>query len=67
VLAYSVASSGAMTNTGSLAASGGTTGIIIDNFATSTGASQIYYSPLTTAACTTGSGGCAVQTAQGSL
>jgi hypothetical protein len=67
VVAYSVASNGALTNTGSLAASGGTTGIIIDNFATSTGASQIYYSPLTTAACTTGSGGCAVQTAQGSL
>jgi hypothetical protein len=71
VVAYSVGSTGALTNTGSLAASGGTTGIIIDNFATSTGASQIYYSPMATTPCTNTTGtptaGCAVQTAQGSL
>jgi hypothetical protein len=48
-------------------ATGGTSGISIDNFVTTTGDSNIYYSPLTTANCTTPAvaGGCAVQVVQG--
>ena len=48
-------------------ATGGTSGISIDNFVTTTGDSNIYYSPLTTANCTTPAvaGGCAVQASQG--
>lgn len=57
-----------------LATTGGTSGIIIDNSATSSGASQVYYSTLSSGTCTTSgtngsvtSGSCAVQAAQGTL
>ncbi len=53
--------------TAGLAATGGTSGIIIDNSASSpTGASQIYFSTLSSGTCTTstGTGGCAVQASQ---
>jgi hypothetical protein len=51
-------------------AAGGTTGIVIDNGYTSAGASQIYYTPLSSQGCTgaggkgAGTGGCAVQASQ---
>jgi hypothetical protein len=65
VLAYSTAGTGTLTLTGSAPYTGGISGVIIDNFVTGVGASQIYFSPLGTAACTTsGTGGCAVQAAQ---
>jgi len=55
----------------SVAASGGTSGIIIDNnvgSGTMAGASQVYFSTLGTQACSTGgSGGCAVQASQSDL
>jgi len=70
VVAYSE-SGGTLTYSGATNSAGGTTGIIIDNFATSTGASQVYYSPLSTTPCTNTTGtptaGCAVQSAQGTL
>jgi hypothetical protein len=55
-----------------LVATGGSSGIIIDNTANTTGASNIYYSTLgTTATCTTSgavtAGGCAVQIQQAGL
>jgi len=54
-----------------LAASGGASGIIIDNSATTTGASQIYFSTLSnrSSACPTsgGTGGCGVQASQSAL
>jgi hypothetical protein len=68
VMAFNVNSvlTGSSTGTG-LLATGGTSGISIDNFVTTAGDSNIYYSPLTTANCTTPAvaGGCAVQAAQG--
>jgi hypothetical protein len=54
----------------SVAASGGTSGIIIDNnvgSATMIGASQVYFSTLGSQACTGGTGGCAVQASQSAL
>ena len=57
-----------------LATAGGTSGIIIDNVATSTtGASQVYFSTLSNQTCNgngttgSGSGGCAVQASQKAL
>jgi len=57
-----------------LGATGGTSGIIIDNISTQTGASQIYYGLLGSTACAgngngpgLGTGGCAVQAAQSGL
>jgi hypothetical protein len=53
-----------------LAASGGTSGFIIDNVVgagTQAGASQVYFSTLGSQACTGGSGGCAVQASQAAL
>jgi hypothetical protein len=56
--------------TAGLTATGGTSGIIIDNTSTSTGASQIYFSSLSNQACAgngttgNGTGGCAVQASQ---
>jgi len=50
-----------------LGAAGGTSGIIIDNIATTpAGASEIYFSPLSNQSCTTsgGTGGCATQASQ---
>jgi hypothetical protein len=55
----------------SVAAAGGTSGIIIDNnvgSGTLAGASQVYFSTLNNQACTTGgTGGCAVQASQSDL
>ena len=56
--------------TASLAAAGGTSGIIMDNVATSpAGTSQAYCSTLSNQTCTTsgGTGGCAVQASQSAL
>jgi hypothetical protein len=56
-----------------LAVTGGASGIIIDNTSTSTGASQIYFTPLGGGICTgngatgAGTGGCAVQASQSGL
>ena len=57
--------------TAALQATGGSSGIIMDNVVSSTtlaGASQVYFSTLTNQACTTGgNGGCAVQASQSAL
>ena len=54
--------------TASLAAAGGTGGIIIDNVATFGGASQIYFSTQSNQLCGSGgTGGCAVQASQSGL
>lgn len=63
---------GSASPTAGLLVAGGTSGIIIDNTSTTTGASQIYFSTLgTTGTCTTSgtltSGGCAVQASQSAL
>jgi len=61
---------GAMSTSASArVATGGTSGIIIDNTSSATGASQVYYSTLTSATCATSgtSGGCAVQASQAGL
>jgi hypothetical protein len=52
-----------------LSASGGTSGIIMDNTVTNPGGSQIYYSTLEPTGCFTsgGTGGCAVQASQQGL
>jgi hypothetical protein len=52
-----------------IAATSGSSGIIIDNTSGSAGASQVYYSPLGSQSCTTsgGTGGCAVQASQANL
>jgi len=58
--------------TASLAAAGGTSGIIIDNVVSSTtqaGASQVYFTTQSNQTCTTsgGTGGCAMQASQSAL
>lgn len=58
--------------TASIAAAGGTSGIIIDNTASSgtmAGASQVYFSTQSNQICTTsgGTGGCAIQASQSAL
>jgi hypothetical protein len=57
--------------TNAMAASGGTSGVIIDNFVVGTGpqagASQIYFTTLGNQTCTGGTGGCAVQASQSAL
>jgi hypothetical protein len=57
--------------TASLAAAGGTGGIIIDNIVgsgTLAGASQVYFSTRSNQVCgSTGTGGCAVQASQSAL
>ncbi len=66
VMVFSDAGAGTLTFVAGASYTGGTSGIVIDNFVTGSGASNIYFSPLTTAMCTTtGSGGCAVQASQG--
>ena len=64
---YNVTTGTAPANsTAGIAATGGTSGIIIDNSSTTTGYSQIYYTPLANQTCATSgtTGGCAVQTSQ---
>ncbi len=52
-----------------IAESGGTSGIIIDNLSTGTGAAQVYFSQLTNKACNSGAAtsGCAIQASQAGL
>lgn len=69
VMGFNVTSgtiSAATVTTGSTAEAGGTSGIVIDNVATSAGASNIYYTPLSNQLCSTSgtSGGCAIQISQ---
>jgi hypothetical protein len=51
------------------AAASGTSGIVVDNSSATGGASQIYFTPLASQACTTsgGTGGCAIQASQSGL
>lgn len=60
--------SGAAPSAG-LVTTGGTSGIIIDNTSSTSGASQIYFSTLSNGTCATsaGTGGCAVQASQSAL
>jgi hypothetical protein len=68
----SIATAATITATTGIAATGGTTGVVIDNASTAAGESQIYYTTLGTQVCTgngtTGNtpnpGNCAVQTSQ---
>jgi hypothetical protein len=54
--------------TAALAASGGTSGIIIDNTVSLDGTSQVYFSTLSNQPCgTSGAGGCAIQASQSAL
>jgi hypothetical protein len=55
--------------TAGLGAPGGTSGMIIDNTSSSTGASQVYFGTLSSGTCatSTGTGGCAVQASQSGL
>jgi hypothetical protein len=55
--------------TAAVTAAGGTSGIVIDNSSAVSGASQVYFTPLTNQTCTTsgGSGGCAIQASQSEL
>ncbi len=54
--------------TASLPVSGGASGLIIDNTATSAGGSQVYFSTLGNQPCgTSGAGGCAIQASQSGL
>jgi hypothetical protein len=70
VMGFNVTSgtiSGSTATTGATAEAGGTSGIIIDNTASSpSGASNIYYTPLSNQTCTTSAstGGCAIQISQ---
>jgi hypothetical protein len=50
--------------TAGITATSGASGIVIDNIASTTGASQIYYEETSTTTCSGGTGGCAVQTSQ---
>jgi hypothetical protein len=52
----------------SLSATGGISGVIMDNVATTGGASQVYFTTLSDQACgTSGTGGCAIQASQAAL
>jgi hypothetical protein len=69
VMGFDVSSgtiSGSTTPTGATPVAGGTSGIIIDNTASLSGASNIYYTPLANQTCTTSAttGGCAIQISQ---
>jgi hypothetical protein len=60
------------TATAGLPSAGGASGVIVDNVVgsgTITGASQVYFTPLSNQACTTsgGTGGCAIQASQSGL
>jgi hypothetical protein len=58
--------SGSTTPTAATTEAGGTSGIIIDNSSAFSGASNIYFTPLSDQLCTTSAttGGCAIQTSQ---
>jgi len=66
----SIATSFPTNSAAALTAAGGTSGIIVDNVSSTTGASQVYFSNLSGQTCTTdpnGSTGCAVQASQALL
>jgi hypothetical protein len=78
IMSFDVTSGAAITagtaTVGQAAVAGGASGIVVDNSVgsgTLTGASQIYFSPLSAGTCTTtgghGIGGCAVQASQSAL
>ncbi len=72
LMSFDVTSGAAITtSTGTVATrpeSGGTSGIIIDGSSASTGASQVYFTPLGSQTCGTGgTGGCAIQASQSGL
>jgi hypothetical protein len=60
--------SGSMTPMGSSSATGGASGIIVDNAGAAMGESNIYFSALANQTCSTsgGSSGCAIQISQSS-
>jgi hypothetical protein len=57
--------------TARITVAGGASGVVVDNSATASGDSQVYFTPLATGTCTTsptlGFGGCAVQASQAGL
>jgi hypothetical protein len=57
------------TTTGHTLVTGGASSVTIDNLAGTSGASQVYFTPLGNQACTTsgGNGGCAIQASQAAL
>ena len=73
LMSFDVTSGAAITTSTATAASrpesGGTSGIIVDGASGSTGASQVYFSPLSNQTCPTsgGMGGCAIQASQSGL
>lgn len=72
VYTFDVTSGLGGTSGAGLGASGGTSGLVVDNISTQTGASQVYYSTLSTQACNNnsssgGTGGCNVQASQAAL
>jgi hypothetical protein len=73
IMSFALPSTGSLSTTATSSANaaetGGTSGIIVDNISTQTGASNVYFSTLSNGACATsgGTGGCAVQAAQNGL
>jgi hypothetical protein len=72
VMAFDVDSilNGTSGTSATASAAGGSSGIVVDNSAATTGADQVYFSPLSNQACAgaggvgTGTGGCAIQASQ---
>jgi hypothetical protein len=70
VYSFNATTSTSVTNAGGIASAGGSSGIVVDNSASSpAGASQVYFSTLSNQTCVTtgGTGGCAIQAAQSGL
>ena len=66
---HNITFNGSLAPTASANEPGGTSGIVVDNSSASTGASQVYFTPLSNETCitSTGTGGCATQASQASL
>jgi hypothetical protein len=60
---------GASNTSATASETGGTSGIVVDNLSSTTGASQVYFTPLSDQPCTTSgiTGGCAIQASQTGL
>jgi hypothetical protein len=72
LMSFDVTSGATITSSTATAASrneaGGTSGVIVDGSSASSGASQVYFTPLGSMVCgTSGTGGCAVQASQSGL
>ena len=69
VMSFDITTPGPTQTVGATYATGGTSGIIMDNSSTIPGASQVYFTPLADQQCTTsrGTGGCAIQASQSGL